>query len=207
MCGTSHVGMKTYCGPDIELTLLTVPYISEPLSVQPISLCLESFNLLTSLALADKSDGTTPTEVDIIVGSPYYLKLMTEDIRRGEEGPVALHSKFGWVLSGPVSTARQEISTTNLVTTHTLRVDMEPDRVKMLDNCLYSFSNLESLGVSIKEDLLLEMLNNMIHFKNERYEVCLPWRDYYSPLPTNYELASRRLRSLHRRFHQNSSIL
>lgn len=148
-CGVVRVGMKTHRGPDIELTLLTVPYICEPLSVQPISLCQESFDHLSRLELADNSDGTIPMEVDILVGSDYYWRLMTGDIRRGEDGPVALYSRFGWVLSGPMSIARQEMSAVNLITTHTLRVDVEPDGLKMLDDRLQSFWNLESLGVSI----------------------------------------------------------
>lgn len=59
-CEVVCVGMTTHCGPEIELTLLTVPYI---LSVQPTSLCQESFDHISSLELADSSDGSTPMEL------------------------------------------------------------------------------------------------------------------------------------------------
>ena len=38
-CEVIRIGVKTHDGPDTELTLLTVPYVCEPLSIQPISLC------------------------------------------------------------------------------------------------------------------------------------------------------------------------
>lgn len=63
------------------------------------------------------------------------------------------------------------------------------------------------MGVSIEEDPLLEEFNNKIRFENGRYEVSLPWRDYHSPLLTNYELASKRLGGLYRRLHQDPSVL
>ena len=86
-CGVVRVEMKTHYGPDIDLVLLTVPYICEPLSVQPISLCQESFDHLSHLELADNSDGTTPMEIDVLIGSNYYWRLMTGEIRRGDNGP------------------------------------------------------------------------------------------------------------------------
>lgn len=81
---------------------------------------------------------------------------MTGEIRRGEDGPIALHTRFGWVLSGPMAAASQETSAVNLITTHTLRVNAEPDKLKKPDDRLHSFWNLESLGVSGEGDPLLE---------------------------------------------------
>lgn len=40
-------------------------------------------------------------EVDMLIGSDYYWRLMTGDIRRGEDGLVALYSRFGWVFLSP----------------------------------------------------------------------------------------------------------
>ena len=67
---------------------------------------------------------------------------MTGEIRCGKDGPVALHTRFGGVLSGPMAATSQEISAVNLITTHTLRVNVEPDNLKKLDDCLYSFWSL-----------------------------------------------------------------
>ena len=41
--------------------------------------------------------------IDILIGSDYYWQLVTGSICRGTSGPVAVHTKLGWVLSGPSS--------------------------------------------------------------------------------------------------------
>ena len=40
--------------------------------------------------------------VDILIGSDYYLVAVIGDVTHGKGGPVAVRSKFGWLLSGPV---------------------------------------------------------------------------------------------------------
>ena len=85
-CEVVRVGVKIHDGPDTELTLLTVPCICEPLSVQPTSLCPEMYNHLSCLELADASDGSIPMEVDLLIRSDYYWQLMTGEIRCGEDG-------------------------------------------------------------------------------------------------------------------------
>ena len=200
-CEIVRVRVKTCDGPDAELTLLTVPVICEPLAVQPISLCRDTYNHLSCLELADASDGNTPSEVYLLIGSDYYWQQLTGEIRRGEEGPIAVLTRFGWVLSGLMAAAGQEAPVVALVSTHTLRVDAEADHLKELDDCLHS------QGVRGGEDPLLEEFNNKIRFQNGRYEVSLPWKEAHAPLPTNYMMAVRRLRGLHRRLRQNPAIL
>ena len=135
-------------------------------------------------------------DIDVLIGSDYYWKLITGEIRRGDGGPVAFHTRFGWVLSGPTDTTSQITSVTSLVATHTLRVDAEPDTSRDLDNCLRSFWDLESLGICDSEGSVLAEFDNNVRFKDGRYEVSLPWKEYHTPLPTNYDLASKRLQGL-----------
>ena len=72
MCEVVRVGIKVKSGPDVELTLYTVPYICEPLSVQPISVCAQSYDHLSCLELADSTVGEIPLDVDVLVGSDHY---------------------------------------------------------------------------------------------------------------------------------------
>ena len=199
--------MKIFDGPDVELSLFTVPYICEPLSVQPISLCTRSFKHIMSLELADTSDGKTTMEIDLLIGSDYYWQLITGETRRGENGPVALHTRLGWVLSGPMPVDNGGRCAVNLVTAHTLRIDGHLESVKNLEDCLHSFWNLEALGVTDEADPLMKEFNDKISFKNGRYEVSLPWRDMHPPLPTNYQLSVRRLQGLYRRLRQDLRVL
>ena len=89
-CEVVHIRVKTHDGANPEPTLLTVPYMCEPLSVQPISLCTEIYSHLSGLELVEASDGNEPMEVDLLIGSDNYWQLITGEIRCGEDGPVLL---------------------------------------------------------------------------------------------------------------------
>jgi len=52
-----RLGMRLDDGVDKELKLIAVPNICEPLTAQPISLCLERYSHLKQLKLADSSTG------------------------------------------------------------------------------------------------------------------------------------------------------
>ena len=75
---------------------------------------------------------------------------MTGEIIKGEENePVAIGSKFGWVLSGPViNMPRTLLSNVNLTTTHVLRADYQPvvetNQDEVLDIKVYQLFDLVS---------------------------------------------------------------
>ena len=63
-----------------------------------------NFQYLKGLKLADYPPGSqTELEVDVLLGSDLIWRTMMGKIIQGEENePVAIGTKFGWVLSGPV---------------------------------------------------------------------------------------------------------
>ena len=99
-CELVRVLMKTLDG-NLELHLLTTPIICEPFPVQPITPCINSFEHLSNLKFADSSDGNSALEVDLLIGSDHYWELATGKVSRGRDGPIAVETKLGWVLSGP----------------------------------------------------------------------------------------------------------
>ena len=50
---------------------------------------------LSGLELADYSRGTDAGEIDVLIGSDFYWKLVTGEVRHGVVGPVAIYSKLG----------------------------------------------------------------------------------------------------------------
>ena len=53
--------------------------------------------------LADRLPSSQNLDVDIIIGNDYYGQLITGKIIKTEnEALIAIESKFGWLLSGPV---------------------------------------------------------------------------------------------------------
>ena len=48
--------------------------------------------------------GDSREAIDVLIGSNFYWNIVTGDLRRGEYGPTAISSKFGWLLSEPTQT-------------------------------------------------------------------------------------------------------
>ena len=137
----------------MSLSLYVVPTICDPLVKQPIVTCIEKTSSFKGLEFADYSDGKSSLQVDVLIGSDYYWELVTGSVCRSEQGPTAIHTKLGWVLSGPMPSTSDSRCSANLVTTHVLRVDAE---TASLDKQLRSFWELESLGIQKTEKTLYD---------------------------------------------------
>ena len=83
----------------LEIMARTSPVICSSL---PALVSVSKYSHLQSLNLAD-SGKLQQSGIDILVGSNYYWQVVTGDIVSGNCGPVAISSRFGWLLSGPVS--------------------------------------------------------------------------------------------------------
>ena len=101
VCPVVDVGMCLRGYPSVSLTLYVMPTICEPLVGQPISACAGEYPHLLGLELADSSSNSSTLPIDALIGSDYYWQLVTGGVCRGTSGPVAIHTKLGWVLSGP----------------------------------------------------------------------------------------------------------
>ena len=117
---------------EISLSAYAVPMICEPLQHQFTSQAQQSYDHLRDLNLADCSTGIDNSEVDVLIGCDQYWDLVTGEVRRGENGPTAVCTRLGWVLSGPVEDERMPISkpATNLATTHVLRCATSPTQTQ-----------------------------------------------------------------------------
>ena len=179
-----HVSIATFGNENKKLTLFAVPHICEPLSEQPVTLCMNTYEHLCNLDLADPVEGSDQMAIDMLIGSDYYWDLTTGETIRGEGGPVAIHTKLGCVLSGPVDSQEETTESACLITTHS---DCLPESEK-LDAQLRSFWELETLGIQSSDSSVYEEFNSTIQFKNGRYEVFLPWRDSQMLLSSNYQI-------------------
>ena len=190
-----------------SLSLFSVPHICEPLMCQPLSFCPSRFEHLSGLDLADPTNGSSSLQVDVLIGSDQYWELTTGQARRGELGPVAIETKLGWVLSGPVPAPSCHQTPTCLIT-HTLRIDsLSSQDAQILDDQLKKFWSLESFGVAAADDPVLGEFDSSVRFTEGRYEVSLPWKDPNQVLPSNYQLCRKRLHGLLRRLRQDQEIM
>ena len=121
-------------------------------------------------------------------------------------GLTAVHTKLGWVLSGPVSAPSSARCAMNLTTTHVLRTDAQMSETIGVDAQLRSFWELESLGIHEEKTLYDDFASN-VSFEDGRYKVSLPWKEFHEPLPNNYHLSLKRLQGLLHRLKQDPAIL
>lgn len=204
LCDVVHLTVKLEEGETLSITALVVPMICSPLTSQPINASGETYEHLAGLKLADSGDPRDTMEVDVLIGSDWYWSLVTGRVIRGESGPTAIHTKVGWILSGPTSNQ----ATVNLTfsTVHTLKVDTvatEPS----LDDQLKKFWELESLGIPQEESPIYEKFLQQIRFDGQRYEVSLPWKEPHLPLPDHYDLCCKRLGGLLMRLRRDPQLL
>ena len=91
-----------------------------------------------NLELAD-SNISNELKVDILIGANYIWDFMSEKIRRGESGPVAVQTTLGWVSNGKVDQ--------NKCNLHVLKISCEPFTLNDIDNSFDKFWLIESTGV------------------------------------------------------------
>ena len=204
-CEVVHLAIRTKCGDSQLLELFVVPHICDPVMTQTTVACVKMYSHLSQLDLADLNQDEA-TQVDLLIGSDFYWEFVTGKTIRGDDGPVAIETSLGWVLSGPTGLGESEKSAVSLFNTHTLRVEGMTNRE--LDKTLKTFWELESLGIEeVSNDPVCDRFTSTLQIKNGRYEVSLPWRDYHDDLPDNYDLSRRRLHGLLKRLQQNPEVL
>ena len=198
------VGVMLKGYPYLMMSLFVVAMICEPLVSQPIDVCISESSQLARLDLADWADEESQLEVDILVEADQYWNVVTGTVSQFACGPTAIHTTLGWVLSGPIPVGTMKLCTTNLVTTNVLRADTQ---VESLNNRLKAFSELEFLGIQPDEKTPCDSTLGMPKFKNNRYDVSLPWKQFHSLLLDNYALIKRRLLKLLKHLRQDPSLL
>ena len=98
-------------GEPVAISALTSPVICSPL---PSAVKVDRYAHLSDLQLADEF-GMPKGEINVLIGSNCYWSLVTGEVVKVEEGPVAVHSKLGWLLSGPIDSGEtHQVSHSNV---------------------------------------------------------------------------------------------
>ena len=182
----------------VEISALNFPVICSPL---PKRVDVNKYPHLQDLEQADRSE-IGQDAIDVLIVSEHYWDIVTGESIRGENGPIAVNSKFGWLLSGPTnSSPYEENVVSNLIISGEafLNETNETDEIK---NILKTFWETESIGIVdgiTPESQLPTKIkrNDKISFNGRHYEVSLPWKEDCIPLSDNYGMCETRLQSLH----------
>ncbi|XP_046856149.1 uncharacterized protein LOC124449255 [Xenia sp. Carnegie-2017] len=190
-------------GEVVEIKAIEFPTICAPL---PTRINIDDYPHLHGLELADfdSSDNNGSCDsIDILIGADHYWDVVTGDVVQGENGPTAMSSKLGWLLSGWSSQKSDEHTLNSLI----LAADCLDNSTVVTDRdeltiSLKRFWETENVGIdsfdsenSTEEQ---DFVRN-IQFTGTRYEVGLPWKNDHVQIDDDYELCHNRLRSLHRK--------
>ena len=189
----------------IEIIAYTSPVICTPLP-KLVDVC--QYEHLHGLELAD-NDPEEQSPIDILIGSDCYWTIVTGQTIIGDQGPVAIDSKLGWLLSGPLDCHNRAVSTHSYMIVHGNLIEspME-ENDDPLASTLRHFWDVESLGIiEEKSDSHSLTFLPMITFSDNQYKVGLPWKESHPDVPDHYNVCLNRLRLLHRRLLKDPELL
>ena len=102
------------------------------------------------MRLADANPDHRDLNVDILIGADHYWSFFNNAIVKGNPGePVAMSTKLGYILSGPVTDTNYPLnsaSTNTVVSAHVMEINSEV----LGENAKLSATNLESLGINME---------------------------------------------------------
>ena len=126
-------------------------------------------------------------EISLLIGADHYWDFVEDHIICGN-GPTAMQSKLGYLLSGPLPLVQKILGGTNILhVSATCKVDDQWE----------NFWNAESTGSTnpkeIDTSFLLQYQNSSISREPDGgYTAKFPWKYNHDPLPTNYAICERR---------------
>ena len=203
-CDVVTLHLESCNDETVKVSVLSFPAICSAL---PTRVDASSYPHLQGLQLADCSD--SQDSIDVLIGSDYYWDFVTNEIVRGDFGPTAINSKFGWLLSGPTEFAiSSETTVTNLIISGNSNGLFDHTQDPLVDT-LKQFWETESIGIKGELDCeqSSDCFNDNVRFNGERYEVELPWKENRPVISSDYELCVNRLKSLQRRLLKDPELI
>ena len=194
-------------GCTLYMTGFAVPVICAPLTSYKIEIVEDTFPELKNLDLSDERMDNQ--EIDLLIGCDYYWSIVgDENIRCGKEGLVAVNSKLGWLLSGPMKEEKEEAFSANLAT-HTMKVSFNEniDETRSLHAEVEKLWDLETLGIKDNEKSVYDKFMEDVKFVDGRYEVQFPFKEERPLIADNYTLALKRLMTLKNKLDESPKLL
>jgi len=193
-----NINVESLIGEQIPVSALIVPSIATPLQ-NTFHTCIKDIPHLQDLTLAHPLTGNENFEISLLIGADHYWNFIGDHIIRGSNGPIAMQSKLGYLLSGPLPTPQTSFG--NQAILHVAATCQEGEQQQI------NFWSMESTGTAnhkkVDDDFLSQYQRSCITYDPDGgYTAKFPWKIDHAPLPTNYAVCARRTRSLVRRLQQ-----
>ena len=174
-------------GERIPLSVLIVPTITAPLQ-RVATTSFTELPYLQGVHLAHPITTGDRPEITLLIGADQYWNVVEDHIIRGN-GPTAMQSKLGYLLSGP--------TTSPVVNSDTATSILYVATAHSPDHALEKFWNVETLGTTQLDNkptmtFMDQYLSTAITREpNGAYTACFLWKENHPPLPCNYSTCAR----------------
>ena len=195
-------------GSTLYLTGFAVPTICLPIAAYEREILEKAFPEFDDLDIDDTLMDNR--EIDLLIGSDYYWSIIEDEHRRCDtEGLVAVKSKLGWVLSGPLKHEKNDNRSTVEVVSQNMLLSLQEnhDDTDKLSVQVEKFWEMETLGIRDKETSACDRCIEDIKVVNDRYEVRNPFKEDHPMIEDNYALALARLMNLKNKLDETPVVL
>ena len=128
------------------------------------------------------------------------------ETRRCEtEGLVAVNSKLGWLLSGPLKHETRENKAAVMMSMHSM-VSLQND-TETLNSKVEKFWDMDTLGIKEDEKSVYDKCMEAVKFVDGRYEVHYPFKENHPLIEDNYTLSLARLKALKLKLDRDPKLL
>ena len=124
--------------------------------------------------------------MDLLVGLDFYYSFITCNVKSGQIGePIAVESKLGWILTGPL---KSNLVQTYLSDTHILHIKLQYQTFDETSDFSFPSSiwDIQSINMSKMDKHFYEKFENNLCFDGERYSIRLPFTESFSQILDNF---------------------
>ena len=190
------VYLVTRTGERIPLHVLIIDKIATPLQI-PHRTQMNEIPHLRNLTLAHPTTDEENFNISLLIGADHYWDIVEDQVIRGQ-GPTAVASKLGYLLSGPLPCSSSSSTLVNFLQAVTSTKDTEFDLERFWS--LESFGTTSPSNTDKQHDFLEDYITTSITRNPDRsYTTKFPWKDNAPPLPDNYKACEHRTRAMVRR--------
>ena len=194
----ASISIETLNKGHIPISVLIVSKLAAPIR-NSVQTHLDKLPYLRGLPLAHPVTSDENFHISILIGADFYWQFIQDTIVRGD-GPTAVKSRLGYLLSGPLPTPLVYITCSQVLTLPCITEEVDSD----------NFWQIESTAVKQNSDteFLQQYLNNNVTVQpNGTYSLKFPWKTNHPPLPSNYTICARRTRSMANRLAKTPHLL
>ena len=181
-------------GQSIRVEAIILDHIANPLE-NPFRVAAANLPHIRGLQLAHPTKNSeTLFDIDILLGADHYWSIVGDEIVRGN-GPTAVNSRLGYLLSGPYQATAEVSSKTVAIAQVTSIEQFDLERFWTVEHLGITPEKKKEANNALTSATVLYKQQGL-EFVNNQYVAKFPWQETHSELKSNYFISMKRTRAL-----------